>query len=50
MNANSVLTKDYEDICPCGAAKNKPNSKPISQKVEIDASSLITKDYKEKRG
>jgi hypothetical protein len=29
MNASSIVTKDYENICPCGVPKNEPNSKPI---------------------
>ena len=25
MNVNSIMTEDYESICPCGAPKNKAN-------------------------
>ena len=29
MNANLIMTKDYENICPCRAPKNKPKTNPI---------------------
>jgi hypothetical protein len=31
-------------------SQNKPNSKPICRKGKIDAKSVFTKDYEEKRG
>ena len=48
MNVNSIVSKDYEDFCPCGAPKNKPNSNPISQKRKMNVSLSLTKDYDEK--
>jgi len=45
MSVTSFLTKDYENICPCGVPKNKPNSNPIPQKPKMNATFCITKDY-----
>ena len=45
MSVNKVLTKDYENIYPCGVPKNKPNSNPIPQKAKMNVTSLLTKDY-----
>ena len=35
MNVNKVLTKDYEDETLGKRGKNKPNSKPICQRVKL---------------
>ena len=45
MNVNSIVTKDYENIYPCGVPKNKPNSNPIPQKAQMNATFFTTKDY-----
>ena len=45
MNVNSIVTKDYENIYPCGVRKNKPNSNPISEKPKMNVNSIVTKDY-----
>ena len=41
VNVNSILTKDYENICPCGAPKNKPKTNPISSEPKNERK-LIT--------
>ena len=45
MNVNSIVTKDYENIYPCGVPKNKPNSNPISQKAKMDVNLYVIEDY-----
>ena len=45
LNVNSIVTKDYENICPCGAPKNKPNSKPILQECKMSATIWPTRNY-----
>jgi len=51
MNANSLVTKDYENISDWTLGQNKPNSNPNKanfQKAKMNASSFITKDYRKK--
>ena len=43
MNVNSIVTKDYENTCPCGAPKNKPNSNPIPQKPKNERKLIVNK-------
>ena len=45
IDAKSVFTKDYEEICGLGLWKNKANSKPISEKAEMNVNFYLTKDY-----
>ncbi len=47
MNVNSLITKDYRKKDDFLVRINKPNSKPISQRVKIDAKCVFTKDYEE---
>ena len=45
MNVNSIMTKDYENICPCGVPKNKPNSNPISKIAIMNVTVCLKKNY-----
>ena len=47
MNVSSILTKDYENICPCGAAKNKPKTNPISRKPKNECKIIVGKGLRE---
>jgi hypothetical protein len=43
MNASSIMTKDYQNIHPCGVPKNKPNSNPILTGVQMTANFFAEK-------
>ncbi len=48
MNANSLITMNYENKRDWTIGKNKPNSNPIKanlRKAKMNVNSLITKDY-----
>jgi hypothetical protein len=45
MNLTIYLTKNYENNPAARLRKNKPNSKPISKKPKMSASSIPTRDY-----
>jgi len=52
MNLSSVKTMTYEQITMNNANKNKPNTNPIKANLldaQINVSSLLTKDYENKR-
>ena len=51
MNVNSLITKNYENICDWTLGQNKPKTNPIKpnfQKAKMNLTSLITKDYRKK--
>jgi hypothetical protein len=57
MNITSFEKRDYRNNPALPGYKNKPNSKPIqtqtnpiSQEPEMNITSIVTKDYKEKCG
>ena len=29
INLTSIVTKDYQNMCPCGVPKNKPKTNPM---------------------
>ncbi len=45
MNVNKVLTKDYERNDIFAVQKNKPNSKPISEKPKMNVNLYVIEDY-----
>jgi hypothetical protein len=51
MNVSNIITMNYKNFIPLGAQKNKPNSKPNKpnlKRAQMNANSLITKDYRKK--
>ena len=46
MNVNVFKTKDYIKYDDFVVRKNKPNSKPISEKPKMNANVYIIEDYK----
>jgi hypothetical protein len=47
MNVTSLTTKDYENIRPCGAPKNKAKTNPISQKAQNEPKLIDNKGLRE---
>ena len=45
MNVNVAFTRNYHNNPALPGDKNKPNSKPILQKAQMNANSLLIKDY-----
>ncbi len=45
MNVNSIITKDYRKKDDFAVRKNKPNSKPISERPKMNANLYVIKDY-----
>jgi len=48
MNANSIITVDYENIANCKLCENKPNTNPIKpnfRKAKMKLNFYSTKDY-----
>jgi len=45
MNATSFITKDYRKNDDFAVQKNKPNSKPISEKPKMNVNFYLTEDY-----
>ena len=50
MNANLYIIEDYRKKDDFVVRINKPNSKPISQRVKLNAKCVFTKDYEEMCG
>ncbi len=45
MNVNLFITKDYRKKDDFAVRKNKPNSKPISEKPKMNVNAFSQKDY-----
>ena len=46
MSASSIMTKDCESTCPCGAPKNKPKQTPIYEKAKNEHNRLFYEEIR----